>query len=72
MKRMFLLVQALFSYKNSSANSSFDPRGSHLGSQFSCHATQKLENSNELYNNKKNLVEMKHCEKREAPVGSFI
>ena len=33
-----------------------------LGSQFSCHATQKLGNSNALYYNKKNPVELKYCE----------
>ena len=32
------------------------------GSQFSCHATEKLGNSNTLYYNKKDPVELKHCE----------
>ena len=40
----------------------FDLCDSLLGSQFSCHATQKLRNSNVLYYNKKNPVELKHCE----------
>ena len=46
--------------KNQSDNSSFDLRESLLRLQYSCHATQKLENSNVLYYNKKNLVELKH------------
>ena len=39
----------------------FDLCDSLLGSQFSCHAMQKLGNSNMLYYNK-NPVELKHCE----------
>ena len=33
-----------------------------IGPSFSCHATQKLGNSNVLCYNEKNRVEQKHCE----------
>ena len=36
-------------------------------SQFRCHATQKLGNSNVLWYNKKNPVELKHV-KRQVPI----
>ena len=45
-----------------SDNSSFDLSDTLLGPPFSCHATQKLRNSNVLCYNEKNPVELRHCE----------
>ena len=45
-----------------SGNEIVDLRDSLLGPQFSCHATQKLGNSNVPYYKKKNPVELKRCE----------
>ena len=61
---MLLLVLPLLvtCNRNYGDNSSFDLRDSLLGSPFSCQTTQKVGNSNVLYYDKKNPVELKHIE----------